>query len=68
MQVYPIDGYADVFNSTIACIVLVVIATISVSIRIWARRVREVSLWVDDYTIVASLLLLYVLLAIQIAG
>lgn len=68
MEIYPIDGHASVFNSLIACIVLVVIATISVSLRIWARRVRKVSLWIDDYTIVASLLLLYVLLAIEIAG
>lgn len=68
MQIYPIDGHSSVFNSLIACIVLVAIATISVSLRIWARRVRKVPLWIDDYTIVASLLLLYALLAIQIAG
>lgn len=48
MRIYVIDGHASVFNSLIACKVLVVIATISVSLRVWARRGRKVSLWVSS--------------------
>jgi uncharacterized protein (DUF983 family) len=67
MKLYPVDTYQEVLNGLITNTVLVILATAAVGLRIWARYSRKVSLWIDDFTIIACLVLLYVLYGIQIA-
>lgn len=68
MKIYALDTYLDNVQDFNASIVLVVIATVFLLLRLWARRARKVKLWVDDYTIIADLACLYGLFAIEIAG
>lgn len=68
MKTYSIDTYVENYEDLIICSVLVVVATIALILRLWARRTRKTKLWVDDYALVADLACLYCLFGIQIAG
>lgn len=68
MKTYPLYTYPGNATAFIVSVVLVVLATLFLLLRLWARRVRKVKLWIDDYTIIADLVCLYALFAIEIVG
>lgn len=68
MKLYPLDLYRDALVELVFSYLLVALATIAVFFRCWARRMKHVDLWIDDYSAISALFFLWILVAMQTAG
>jgi len=67
MKTYPISHDSKVVSELIVNTIFVALATAAVILRLVSRRLRKVELWIDDYTVMVALALVYILYGIQIA-
>lgn len=68
MKLYSLTQHHDAFVELILSYLVAGIATIAVICRCWARRMKRVDLWIDDYAIMSALVILWVLVALQTLG
>lgn len=68
MKYYPLDQHHDALVQLVLSYVVAGVASAAVACRCWARRMKRVDLWVDDYAAIGALAILWILVAMQTAG
>lgn len=68
MKYYSLAAHHDALVQLILSYLVAGVATSAVACRCWARRMKRVDLWIDDYAAISALLILWILVAMQTAG
>lgn len=55
MKTYNVGTFSIVRSELIVNSVFMFLATVAVGLRIYARRLRKIALWWDDYTVLACI-------------
>lgn len=68
MKLYALDQHHDGLVDLIISFLVAGLATLAVALRCWARRIRGVDLWIDDWLALGALVILWALVGDQVAG
>lgn len=68
MKLYSLTQYHEALVTLVLSYLVAGVATVAVFFRCWARRMKRVDLWIDDYAAIAALFILWILVAMQTAG
>lgn len=68
MKYYSLTQHHDALVQLILSYLVAAVATVAVVCRCWARRMKRVDLWIDDYAAISALVILWILVAMHTAG